>query len=875
MLTLKDYQRNALDALKMFFDNCDQFKKADIAFYKTTSDLYGTGIAYFPVEGLEELPYVCIRIPTGGGKTLVGCHSIGVAAKNFLFSDRPVTLWLVPSNAIKEQTLKSLKDSNHPYYEAIRSSLGSFTVLDVVDALYTRRSSYEMEPIIIVSTMQAFRVEDTDGRKVYESSGELKDHFDNLPSHMLDQLEKNEEGELIYSLANVLRLRRPLVIVDEAHNARTDLSFETLARFNPSGILEFTATPDIEQKPSNVLYSVSAAELKSEEMIKIPIRVENKNDWKTVLADAVSMRNYLEKVANQEYQITGEYIRPVLLIQAQPNRKDRESITWEIVEKHLIEDHRIPKDQIAVETGQRRDLEDVNILANNCEYRFVITIQALREGWDCPFAYVLCSVAEIGSNTAVEQMVGRIMRLPRAKRKVHEELNEAYAFVSSEAFGSALDALEYALIQNGFKRKEAREFLAPIKKGVQQETLDFFGAVTVDVPEKPNLTTLPSETAEKVEISDGKMTFKGVMSDQDRTALKNCFATEEGKVAVEKIYQESKGYGLFAPQEQKKSPSEQGKIFSIPFLGVKQGSLFEPFDETHSLEISWSLAERDAMLSEEEFILDTTTGKFGAIDVTDKGQLLKKQDVNFLDVLHRQMTFFEDDENWTQPLLVWWLDRQIPHQDIIPAEAGVFINNTITNLIEKRRLTLGQLVRNKYKLKKAMTDKIEKYRKHARKENYQAFLFDDSKFEVRINDQESCFSLDPFDYAYNQRYSGSHEFQKHYYRAVGDLGSQGEEFDCARYIDLMDCVEYWVRNIPKKRRSFWLQTSIDRFYPDFICKLKDGRYLVVEYKGAHLWKDAEEERNIGALWELKSNGKCLFIMIKNRNFHDIDSKVAK
>lgn len=31
--------------------------------------------------------------------------------------------------------------------------------------------------------------------------------------------------------------------------------------------------------------------------------------------------------------------------------------------------------------------------------------------------------------------------------------------------------------------------------------------------------------------------------------------------------------------------------------------------------------------------------------------------------------------------------------------------------------------------------------------------------------------------------------------------------------------------------SFWLQTSTDRFYPDFVAETLDGRMLVVEYKG--------------------------------------------
>nr|MDP2191408.1 hypothetical protein [Rhodoferax sp.] len=56
----------------------------------------------------------------------------------------------------------------------------------------------------------------------------------------------------------MLRLRRPFVVVDEAHNSRTELAFDMLARFRPSGVMELTATPDLERTPSNVLHSVSA-----------------------------------------------------------------------------------------------------------------------------------------------------------------------------------------------------------------------------------------------------------------------------------------------------------------------------------------------------------------------------------------------------------------------------------------------------------------------------------------------------------------------------------------------------------------------------------------------------------------------------------------
>jgi hypothetical protein len=95
---------------------------------------------------------------------------------------------------------------------------------------------------------------------------------------------------------------------------------------------------------------------------------------------------------------------------------------------------------------------------------------------------------------------------------------------------------------------------------------------------------------------------------------------------------------------------------------------------------------------------------------------------------------------------------------------------------------------------------------------------------------------------------------------VSQLEEGGEEFLCAQTLDQMDAVEFWVRNLERQEKvSFWLQTATDKFYADFVCKLKDGRYLVVEYKGADRWSndDSKENRRLGELWALKSGGRCL------------------
>lgn len=869
MLPLKEYQQQTLDAMRSYFKECLRLGNADTAFYEYTRQSFGSGIPYREVKELPGLPYICLRIPTGGGKTLVASHSIEVVSNDLLNSDKSIVLWLVPSNTIREQTLFALKDKNHPYRQALETSFESIRVLSIQESLYVTRSTLNTETTIIVSTMQAFRVDDTEGRKVYEQAGSLMEHFNGIDPTLLKGLECYEDGKPIPSLANVLRLRRPIIIVDEAHNARTLLSFETLARFNPSCIIELTATPDLEKNPSNVLHTVSAAELKADQMIKMPIRLETRANWKELIGDAIRLRDHLEAISKAERQQTGEYIRPIMLIQAQPQSQHHKNLTVEIVEQCLIEDYSIPTEQIRRATGTDKGLEGIDLAAPNCEVRYIITVQALREGWDCPFAYVLCSVAEMRSSTAVEQILGRIMRLPKAKRKNNPDLNMAYAFSASQNFIDAANALEDALVQNGFNRQEAKDFITKMPSGIQGGLEKFWTQVSKKISEQPQLKALPWEIASKIayDRNEGTLTFTGVMEESEKIALKNCFSTPEGKAAVELIYRKSHGI----PIEERKAPSERGEAFSVPVLAVKQGELFEVFEETHFLEIPWELSKCDFRLSEVEYSAKQTDGQIAEIDVSDKGQLTTRFLSNLQYELH-QLTY---EKTQTISNLANWLDRTIPHPDITPSETAPFLTGLIRHLIEEREFSLEQLFNDKYRLRHTVEATIRNHREQAHKKSYQTLLLPECATPLVVA-PDVCFSFDPLEYPYNTRYQGSYQFKKHYYKEVGNLRSDGEEFECAVFIDTLPEVKFWVRNIERRERhSFWLQTSTDKFYPDFVCLLNDGRYLVIEYKGADRWSDddSKEKRLIGELWGKRSNGRCLFVMPKGKDLEAIIAKI--
>lgn len=783
MLKLKRYQQQVLDELGQYLQLAVAKDDADLAFYEQVRRQYQ------PVPGLPGLPYVCIRLPTGGGKTLVACHSVGVAARCYLRQEYPLVLWLVPSNTIREQTLKALRDRRHPYRQVLDADFdGRVTVMDVRDALFLSRSALEGGNCIVVSTYAALRRDDTEGLKVYESNGALMDHFTGLPQQVEALLDKLD-GQIIYSLANLLRLHRPMIIVDEAHNARTALSFETLARFNPACILEFTATP---APDSNVLAHASAAQLYDEAMIKLPIKLNAYANWQQVLEEAIRQRAALEELTRLEQASSGEYLRPIVLIQAQPRSQVHETLTVDVLAKALQEDFKIHESHIAIATGDQRDIEGVDLFDPDCHIRFILTQKALAEGWDCSFAYILCSVAQIHSSTAVEQILGRVLRLPYANRKDAPELNQAYAYVTSQDFDTTARSLTDALVDNGFERYEAKTSLQM--------------PVQADLP-----------------------LFQYV---------------------------------------QRQAPADLGVPFEIPQLTILYDGQPELFEESY-LPLKWELAKCDPTLSEAEFPSEPPAGAGIEIYLADDERLKHR----FIGSLHAQLNLLDQTKGWTANELAIWLDHNIRHPDVPQTQSAFFLRRMIDHLVEERGLDLDQIVRRRFRLRDAAEAKISGYRQEAKRAGFQQALSPDMRPAIEVSPQYAFrFSRDS--YPANWYYDGRCQFEKHYYQAVGELKDGTEEYECARFIDSLTQVKHWVRNLV--RHGFWFQISTQKFYPDFIAELTDGRYLMVEYKGSYLYTtdESKEKRTIGQLWQDLSGGRGIFIMPTRRNYESIRQAIT-
>jgi len=861
---LKIYQQRCLDELAKYLHRSWELQDADTAFYEQTRR------AYNHVETLKGLPYVCVRVPTGGGKTVLAAHSVGIAAENLLRTERCLVLWFAPTTQIVEQTLKALQDKRHPYRQALDNNFGGcVTIIDLKSALELQRGTLDSDTVIVVSTMAAMRVENTEGRKIYEDSGILMSNFDGLTDEQKSMLlNDNGTGQPARSLANVLRLRRPVIIVDEAHNARTPLSFESLARFNPSCVLEFSATPNQESKgdnkPSNVLVHVSAAELKAEDMIKLPIYLKAKAQWVEAVQEALDKRTELEKLASEEEKITGQHIRPIVLFQAQKNISGQKNITYDVLKKALIEEFKVPEEQVAISTGAQNDLEGIDVLAKDQKIRCIITVDKLREGWDCPFAYILCTISNLRSSTAVEQILGRILRMPYVTKRQNDELNRAYAFATSSEFVESANALTEALVESGFERFEAKAMVKPAEVRGDEYLPLFNEPVSEAIKEKPNLEDMPENLRKKVSLRETKEGIEIIytgppITAQEADALKAAVTGAEDKKTVEKLIRKTHG--------QESTPSAMGGKFAVPMLAVRIEKELELFDDQFR-EVPWKLSSCDAALSEQDFPLHQVDERIANIDVTKEGKI----EYSFFSDLQKQLNLFDIHGPKSEAELTIWLDQHIPHPDITQTEASLFIGKMIKLFTEERGFSLEDLVSNRWRLRDATEQLISHHRRKVIEHAYQLMLLPECETPVEV-DPTFCFLFDNAKYPATRFYEGPIKFNNHYYLYPGQMN--GEEAECAAFIDGLEEVGYWVRNLDREDYSFWLPTSTDKFYPDFVAQLKDGRILVVEYKGEDRWSnnDSKEKRLIGEVWEKLSSGRCLFIMPKGKDLNAIKQKI--
>jgi type III restriction enzyme len=864
-MQLKQYQTDTLSVLRRFFEETRVAgpKNAYEAITREPEHKVRLGAyadEYRPLKGLPGVPYVCLRLPTGGGKTILGAYSIAISKDTWIEKDYPLVLWLVPSNTIRIQTAEALKNTRHPYRRALDEAFeGRVRIFDISGFAQIRPHDIRDNLCVVVGTIQALRVSNTEGRKVYAHNENLETHY-SVISPSAPDLERSDagphKGDIKFSFANLLHIHRPLMIVDEAHNAVTGLTREMQQRVNPCAIIEFTATPRLN---SNTLHNVTAQELKLEEMIKLPIMLSEHDTWQNAVNGAVNSRAALEEEAKND----SDYIRPIVLFQAQTKNQE---VTVEVLKNHLIDVEQIPEERIAVATGDQRELDGIDLFDSKCPIEYVITMEALKEGWDCSFAYVFCSVSNIRSATDVEQLLGRVLRMPYAKRRAAADLNKAYAHVSETSFQKAAKALCDKLVAMGFEEGEALENIESAQTrldvdgglfGLRQKTKPTFTHTVTATPEVVTVIEDSKTAGVAVRKSEGgnvEITVTGRVGQELEKAISYAIPEQERKGFEEAVTQ------YRVDVKDKLSPAEQGETFTVPRLMTEIQGEFEFADTDVFMEFhDWSLLDHPARLDENEFNVRETARSF-EIDLDGNRityQFASEEEQLVLDI---------DVEGWTGENLALWLDRQVRDNQIGQSVLLRWLRDLVSHLTGPRKLHIAALMRCKFILARKIREKIAGFKQTERNTIYQRYLFEpEASVEISFDDGFE-FREDMY---WDQRcYRGRYKFSRHFLGVDNvpafDGAESGEEFQCAQTIDSLPKVKHWVRNVARHLNSFWLPTATDKFYPDFVAQLNDGRLLVAEYKGAHIadGPDTAEKRTIGQLWESQSGGKGVFLVIE-------------
>ena len=434
-------------------------------------------------------PRLSIKVPTGGGKTVLAVEAIREYQTLFAQKRTGLVVWIVPKDIIYTQTVDRLRDKSDPYRQLLDQASGGKTIITEKGQKLSRQDIEENLVVLFVMIQSISRANNIEALKVFQDSGGYDNFFpaDNrydLHAQWLKDVpnldamwRKEDQAQLITSLGNAIRVSKPFIIIDEIHRVFTPTARQTIDNLNPEMVLGLTATP---KEGMNILSTVTGLELKDEEMVKldlhlIPPASSSTDDWKAMLRELKAHRELLETKSTEYRQSTGEYIRPIALIQVERTGKEQRGkgfVHSEDVKEHLLE-MGVNPNEIAIKSSAQNDIENINLYSTDVPIRYIITKEALSEGWDCSFAYLLGIIPNVNSNTSITQLIGRILRQPRGRKTKIKALDESYVYYSKGDTRQLLDK-----VIAGFKEEGLEDLVSKMKVS-GQDTINPTKQVTI------------------------------------------------------------------------------------------------------------------------------------------------------------------------------------------------------------------------------------------------------------------------------------------------------------------------------------------------------------------------------------------------------------
>lgn len=858
-MELKHYQRKVLDNLAKYLTCYGEAGSAADAYrsYLAEDGLEpGKGGVARYNDSLGGVPSVCVKVPTGGGKTFIAANALGLICDGL--PDRPadVVVWLVPRKEILTQTLRQLRDPGNPLRMAIdRDFAHRVEVLDKEDGLRGRgfsRATVEDQLTLFVLSYDSFK--NKDGRRAYAENSQLMPLTDYQRSTgQAVDVSGADSTALISALAGT----NPIVVVDESHHAKSDLSQEMLRNLNPRFVLELTATP---RTGSNVISRVTARELKSEQMVKLPVIVYRRHGKREVVQDAVLLQRKLEQIAIATEESSGDYIRPIVLLQAEANTSD-EAETYQKLKQKLV-DAGIPTEQVAIRTGDVDEIGDADLMDRRCPIRYIITVEALAEGWDCPFAYILATVANKSSRVSVEQIVGRILRQPYAHRSKAHSLNISYVLTSSSDFNQTIDQVIAGLNGAGFSKRDLRaseiQAPAPQQNNPHQGTLDELGHenATDNAADDDDFTlSFPDDYAPTGDSSDQTGNAQGDSSVDDiiEDAEKN---EEDFQNQAKEETEQAGGSSTGLGDGMNQFKIREAVATSIDGLQLPQfraqidGGLFT--DET------WVPFEKHMLLAN----FDLTKCGTAGVTIDSSGMENARQvDVDEDDELRvRQLAQAQQDE--LRKLFAHYTDKT----------KRMTVRDGIIGLMSPQfRSTYGD---------RGLRDFVGRVVDGMTSEQIDSYMDNGSRYTQavvnEINRQSRDWCRDRFMKQLNDRIAlePSYEFptsvvirnpMTKYGKTLYEAESgnmNGFELKMADALSNSENIRWWHRIDERRKDGEFCINGFINHYPDFIAMTADGGIIVIETKGEQLKNDDSRDKlDLGTRWALMAGHGYRYCMV--------------
>lgn len=851
-MELKTYQKEVLGDLERYLELMVEKQdpaKAYQALWNEKNVLVGFGGMPNYVDALGGVPHVCAKVPTGGGKTYIAASSLRTIFDAMPQRRAKAVVWLVPSDAILTQTYQAFNNPDHPYRERLEVDFGGrVQVYSKDQALMGQNltpSAVTEQLSLFILTYDSFRTSNKEGRKAYRENGYLAEFAKWMddPSVLLADADET-------ALIQVIRHLNPVVIVDESHHATSDLSVGMLQDFNPCFVFDLTATP---KAKSNIIAFVDAAQLKKADMVKLPVIVYNRKSQEDVYADAYTIRNKLEAQAKWEQeQNGGNYIRPIVLFQAQP-RNSEDSTTYEKIKKTLM-DAGIPEREIAIKTGDKDELKKVNLLSPECPIRYIITVNALKEGWDCPFAYVLATVANRSSAVDVEQILGRVLRLPYTRKNTREVLNLSYVITSSADFTATVDKVVKGLNSAGFSSQDCRV----------QDTDSTNSEAQVSLAEQLPLAPLAADEPDMPEVNGADLKTRFTMTAQEieHSGVDDALQTDpmleqalrQNQIYEDEIDKAEKTTLEQAPLEVRDKMNrfpmneefaEETAALQFPQFMLETGpSLFsDPYEtlEKEHLEGGFTLRDKDAHV---DFTAVKT--EMALVDVKEGKNIPQAWLLSGGDSAFYREWFNSQPTEKRLSLCKGIIKKRLSKRDCVnDRELDGYIDRVIDTMDEDQ---LTELEQSPYPYVNAIKDKVESIIEQHRINQFNLWLEQD-RIVCRPNYVLPAV-ISPTEFntmVPKSLYSAEEKTDTKY------------EFDVIWALSALDNVKWWHRNISK--RGFLINGPVYA-YPDIIVMLKSGKILMVETKGDHLDNaESKEKARIGDQWANLAGKQYKYYMV--------------